>query len=207
MTGKSWQIGAGPGSLLYGAFDRLRRGLNRRLTRFLMAHGVDGPGARILEAGSGPGFASALLGSDPRVRVSVALDLDAEALREGRRRAPGLRAVVGDVYRLPFRSGAFDLVWSSSTFEHLDRPDRALREMAGAARGGCGRVFIGVPYRRGPLAFQTDIARTAAGVWIGPVYDRDRLAALLERHGLRPDRTLIYFTRCFVGILARKEDA
>lgn len=199
---KSWQFLSGPGSLSYRLFDALRRGLNRRLTRFLLRHALR-RGGRVLEAGSGPAYATSLLAAEPGVVLAAALDIDIDALREARRRDPGLRAVVGDLYHLPFASETFDLVWNSSTFEHLDRGDRALREMAGLVRPG-GQVFIGVPYRNGPLWFQRDIPKTSVGVWLGTVFTRQELERRLYRCGLSPLHAITYFARFFLGVLARK---
>jgi SAM-dependent methyltransferase len=199
---KSWQFFSGPGTLLYRLFDRLRQDLNRKIAEYLVRRGLP-QGGRILEAGSGPAYATSLLNEDPRVRLAVALDIDLEALQEARLRDPKLPVVVGDLHHLPFAPGAFDLVWNSSTFEHLERRDRILAEMTSVTRPG-GRVFVGVPYRQGPLWFQSDIARTGVGIWLGTVFSRHELARILERHHLRPLHTLIYFVRFFVGIMARK---
>lgn len=197
-----WQFASGPGSLVYRLLDALRRRLNRRLVRYLVRRGLP-EGGRVLEAGSGPATATSLLSREPGVRLAVALDLDEGALREARRFDPRLPAVRGDVLRMPFAHGAFDLVWSSSTLEHLEEPDRAVGEMSRITRtGGC--LFVGVPYHHGPLWIQREIPRTRIGVWLGPVFRRARLAALLEARGLRPEHVLVYFARFFIGILARK---
>jgi SAM-dependent methyltransferase len=188
---------------VYRLYDALRRGVNARLVSWLLDH-VSLEGGRLLEAGSGPAFATSLLNADPRVRIAVAVDLDLEAVREGRRRDPKLPAVVADVRYLPFPAGTFDLVWNSSTFEHLDGQDRVLDEMATMVRRR-GQVFVGVPYRRGPLCFQREIARTALGLWLGPVWTREELSRALGRHGLQPIGMLTYFIRFFIGLLALKD--
>jgi SAM-dependent methyltransferase len=205
---KSWQLG-GAGSLPYRLFDALRRGLNRSLVDFLAGGALHRPNARILEAGSGPGFGSSLLRAQPHARLSVALDYDIEALREARRRDPGLPVVVADMRHLPFKSGAFDLVWNSSTLEHLNEQgagqiDAGLREMARVTARG-GHTFVGVPYRYGPLGFQRWIPHTGVGVWIGTVFSRAELTVRLKAMGLTPAAHLVYFLRFFVGVLARKD--
>lgn len=200
---KSWQFFSGPGTPLYRLFDALRRALNQKIANYLLRQGLP-QGGRLLEAGSGPAYATSLLRQNPRVSLGVALDIDLEALREARRRDPTLPAVVGDLHHLPFAPDSFDLVWNSSTFEHLHRQDQVIREMARIARPG-GQVFVGVPYRSGPLWFQRDIARSGIGIWLGTIFSRRELAGFMERQGLRPANTLIYFVRFFVGIMARKD--
>lgn len=195
---KSWQFLSGPGSAAYGLYDTLRRRLNRALVDWMTRRA---PARRVLEAGSGPAFASSLMRRRPGVELSVALDIDLEALREARRRDPALPVVVGDLRRMPFARGAFDLVWNSSTMEHLEDMGPAIEEMKRAA-GRDGFVFIGVPALWGPLGLQRAIRATTAGVWIGTVFSRGELAARLARHGLRVRRSCVYFFGFFVGALA-----
>ena len=186
---------------MYRAYDATRRRLNRRLVRFLVERGF----ARdvIVEVPSGPGSGSCALARCGRVKLSLAVDIDLEALREGRRQDPALRSVVADVYALPFRTGSIDGVWSSSSVEHLERVDLALSEMHRVLRFG-GRVFVGVPYRFGPLGFQPCIARSAAGAWIGRVFGRSELRRVVGERGFDVLGTMTYFFGTFVGVLAAK---
>lgn len=197
---KLWSFGGGPGTLPYRLFDALRRDLNVRLAERLFARAL-GSGRLCLEAGSGPAFASSLLRGAGA--FSVAVDIDREALAEAHRRDPGLPLVRGDLLRLPFREGSFDLTWNSSTMEHLPSMDPALAQMARVTRAG-GCVFVGVPYRGGPLAFQPAIRRSAIGLWLGDVFGKGELARRLANHGLAPQDSWTYFFRFFVGVLARK---
>ena len=116
-----------------------------------------------------------------------------------------MSVVVADIYRLPFPRATFDLVWNSSTIEHLDRIDRAVAEMARVTLTA-GRVFTGVPYLYGPLGFQRLIPNTAVGVWVGTVFTRAELKRLLASAGLRPVSSLRYFYRFFLGFLACKQE-
>jgi SAM-dependent methyltransferase len=112
--------------------------------------------------------------------------------------------VVGDLNRLPFADEAFDLVFNSSTLEHLDPPDIAVREMARLCRPR-GHVFVGVPQRLGPLGFQPLLGNTAARFWIGSVFSRARVNALLARAGITVQDHLSYFFRCFIGAIGSPE--
>jgi len=197
---KSWQLGGGPGSLIYAFYDGLRRGLNGRITQRLAHYG--GAGVAI-EAGSGTGFASALLGEHPAISLSIALDYDLAALAEGRRHTPSLCAVVGDIHHLPFKSQSAQIVWNSSTIEHLPDQAAAVAEMARVARPG-GIVFAGVPYRWGPLFFQRWIPQTAVGIWLGTVFGRQDVESWLRAAGCTPIATWRYFFWFFIGIVGRK---
>ncbi len=203
---RSWQFVGGLGSLPYRLFDALRRGLNKQLVRYLMQQVADAktaPSIRVIEAGCGTGFALSLMEGYPGVTLAVALDVDESALREGKRRKPDLVAVVGNLFQLPFRDNAFDLVYNSSTVEHLADPGAAACEMQRVCHEN-GRVFIGVPYLHGPLAFQRAISNTRLGVWLGPVFTRKAVRELLQRCHLRPLTSITYFFRFFIGVLAEK---
>ena len=203
----SWSIGGGPGSLSYRLFDLARNALNTRLARRLYrASGAapDGPLAT-LEAGSGPGYCSSRLRAlGPRVRAT-ALDLDADALALVAARDRALGIVRGDLYALPFRTGAFDLVFNSSTMEHLDAFSRALREMVRVARPG-GRVFVGVPYRYGPFfPFALLPREHPVAVWIGELFGGRRLREVCRMEGVAVEDTHRYFFGCFIGVTLVKE--
>lgn len=202
MESKAWQLGA-PGTLLYQFYDRLRERLNCRLVKFLLGSAVTRDDCRILEAGSGPAFASSIFNAEDRVCLSIAVDIDIQALHEARRRDSGLALVVGDVQRLPFRDGSIDLCWNSSTIEHLETPERALVEMKIVTKPG-GMIFVGVPNSYGPLGFQRLISGTPAGIWIGKTFSHRQLAEMLSAIGLQPVHNIFYFFRFFVGVLARK---
>ena len=200
---RSWHFLGGPGSWSYHLFDVQRRRLNRSLVDYLVSRAVSADESLVLEAGSGSGYGSSLFARHPKVKMSVALDVDLEALQEGRRRDPNLTLVLADLHALPFRSGVFDVVWNSSTLEHVARPSGALSEMQRVVKGG-GFVFVGVPFRFGPLGFQRFVAQTRLGVWIGSVFDQSSLNRLVIEGGLTPIETITYFLACFIGVLSRK---
>lgn len=199
---KSWQLG-GTNNPLYWLYDALRRGLNGRITNKLAAWGLTHPGI-VVEAGSGTGFATGLLAQHPHAQLSVALDYDLEALREGRKENPALCAVVADAYHLPFKAGSVQLVWNSSTIEHLPDQAQVVQEMARVVKGG-GVVYVGVPYQRGPLFFQRWIPNTAVGIWLGTVFGRADVEQWLKAAGCQPIGHWDYFFRFFIGVAGRKE--
>jgi SAM-dependent methyltransferase len=57
----------------------------------------------------------------------------------------GSAQVVGDALRLPFADGAFDLVISQESVEHVPDPFQAVREMARVLRPG-GRLYLQAPF-------------------------------------------------------------
>ena len=91
----------------------------------------------ILDAGSGTGNAHAGLAQRYSGARLVALDLALAMLQRGRRRlAPwkrilrkGALPVCGDMERLPFRAGAFDMLWSNLALQWVNDLHAALTEM------------------------------------------------------------------------------
>ena len=205
MGYKAWQLGE-PGGILYGFYDFLRRRLNRKLVNYLGDKAISEKSCSILEAGSGPAFATSILSCDDRIELAIAIDIDVEALREALQRDNCLNAVVADLENLPFRNNCISLTWNSSTLEHLPNPERSLSEMTRVTRTG-GNVFVGVPNLFGPLGFQTFIPHTSTGIWIGTTFSSDKLKGLMRRVGLEPVESIFYFFRFFVGVLARKSSS
>jgi SAM-dependent methyltransferase len=98
-------------------------------------------GSRILDGAVGLGqLAQRLSGRGFRV---VGIDYSIDAALHVRRSA-GLPAVVGDLTRMPFRSGVFDAVTTGETLEHLDDDRAAAGEIARVVRSG-GTVIATVP--------------------------------------------------------------
>jgi ubiquinone/menaquinone biosynthesis C-methylase UbiE len=195
---RPWLGSERPDSILNRVYARLRESVNRTLYRFLSTRAVSREGSKVIEAGAGSAHAASLFARDRRVSLCVALDLDEQVLRSARERDRSLAVVVGDLNHLPFADGTFDLVFNSSTVEHLERPDRGVEEMARLCRTG-GSVFVGVPQRFGPLGFQPLLRNTSAGIWIGSVFNRAQLDAMLRRAGIVARGHLSYFFRFFIG--------
>jgi len=122
-----------------------RHQLELALTRALRREGVALEGKRLLEDGCERGNLLRLLvemGASPG--RCVGLDRDIEALRDGRAKtAAAVRFVRGDATALPFRAGAFDVVFQSLLFSSLppgEARERAAREIGRVlADGG---VFV-----------------------------------------------------------------
>lgn len=202
MAVKAWQLGS-PETGVYKFYDWLRNRLNFKLADYLVRRGMNRGESLVLEAGSGPAFASSILARHPKVGLSIAVDIDLEALLEARRRDSSLSLVVADLNKLPFRNESVDLCWNSSTIEHLPNPQSALNEMVRVTRVG-GTVFVGVPNALGPLGFQRLIRDSSAGIWIGETFSLSGLKRMLECSGLQPQHNIYYFFRFFVGVLGKK---
>ena len=124
----------------------------RTLLEWLLGHL---PEARtVLEVGSGTGhFAGWLAESGFEV---VGLDRAPAMLKEARQSFPSLPFVLGDAHRLPFRTGAVDVVVFITTLEFLEGAATALREAVRVAHRGIVAIVLnrcspgGLSRRYGP---------------------------------------------------------
>jgi SAM-dependent methyltransferase len=117
------------------------------------------PEHAVLDAGAGQG---ARYPYDYRARVRMVVGVDLEE-RVGRN--PNLHAaVVGDVARLPFASGTFNVVFSKNLLEHLSEPLRALREFRRVLKPG-GHFIFQTPNRFHYVALAARLTPHRFHVW------------------------------------------
>jgi SAM-dependent methyltransferase len=100
--------------------------------------------AAVLEAGAGEGYGTALIRAAGATTV-VALDYDATAIAHAAKEY-GVPAIQGNLVALPFRDGAFDVVLSLQTVEHLWNQEKLVAECARVLRPG-GRLVLTTPNR------------------------------------------------------------
>ncbi len=117
-----------------GHLSRLERVLGRRVA-----------GLRVLNVGCGTGGFTVTARRAGARAVGVDSEPEAVAIcRLKAERANGGGAVLGAAETLPFRDGAFDLVYCFSTLEHVADVAAAVREMVRVARPG-GAVYVHGP--------------------------------------------------------------
>lgn len=107
-------------------------------------------GKDVLEIGCGMGGGTRYY-SELGARSVTTLDIDvprttwaARILRAATRNFPPAEFVIGDARQMAFPDASFDLIVSTNTFEHIQDPLPALRELARVLRPG-GLAFIAFP--------------------------------------------------------------
>jgi SAM-dependent methyltransferase len=116
-----WDPKAGTYGLLTGRItDRLADSL-------LDAAGV-ARGMRVLDVGTGPGYAARRAAE--RGAVATGVDIADELLALARRSNRGIRFLHADAEALPFDSGSFDALVCNFAIGHVAQPDVASREFA-----------------------------------------------------------------------------
>ncbi len=125
----------------------------RRRLRTAFARQLSAEGRRhLVDIGAGPGLDTEAWQHDGYSVVG----LDLATANVMTMRARGLTGIVGSLYALPLRDGAFEAAWSMSTFVHVphDRFDEAMLELLRVVEPGGvlgigtwgGREFEGVPH-------------------------------------------------------------
>ena len=104
-------------------------------------------GKRVLDVACGTGYGAHHLATGGAHGVD-AVDISAAVIASARQRyhAPALRFHVGSILDLQFPDATFDLVTCFETIEHLDDPDRALREIRRVLKAD-GTLLISTPNR------------------------------------------------------------
>lgn len=101
---------------------------------------------RILEVGSGSGLSTQGLKKFFKVKHFEASELRKDLVESAKERNPELEIRQEDIYRLQREDNSFDLVIALEVLEHLEYPEKALREIHRVAAKYC---LISVP--REPL--------------------------------------------------------
>lgn len=154
--------------------DRFYRALAQDSARQVGAY-AELRDALLLDVGGGPGFFAEAFGEWGATYIPV--DVDAGELRlHGRE--PGPRTVQGSGMALPFRTGSFDICYSSNVLEHVPDPWRMADEMVRVTRPG-GTVFLSYTLWYGPWGGH----ETSPWHYLGGRRAADRYA---RRNGRRP---------------------
>jgi ubiquinone/menaquinone biosynthesis C-methylase UbiE len=150
---------------------------------------LDVRGKHVLEVGSGTGHDSVELSS--LGANAVALDLTQVALELTRETAAENNApvdlIVGDTLKLPFRTGAFDLVFSQGLIEHFSDPAPVIREQTRVIRSG-GYLLVDVPQRYSLYTLEKR-RLMRSGKWFAgweTEFSLSQLSRLLQSSGVEP---------------------
>jgi SAM-dependent methyltransferase len=172
-------------------FVNLWLGNRRALLRAVRPHLP--PGGRLLDVGCGSGDVPAFLHERLPGRPS-AVGLDVKPLHVAAV-PPSVRAVVGDVRKLPFADGAFDVVTASLFLHHFDAPELPAL-LAGLHRLARRALVVNdlhralVPWLFGrvtfPLLFRSRVSVEDGLLSIRRGFRPDELRAAFAAAGLSP---------------------
>jgi ubiquinone/menaquinone biosynthesis C-methylase UbiE len=100
------------------------------------------PAAQTLDAACGTGFLTQHLRGDV-----IGLDQSEEMLEIARDRVPSATFVEGDAFDLPFEDGAFERLFTSYFYCHLEEPERV--RFLSEARRVAGELVVAATQRKG----------------------------------------------------------
>jgi ubiquinone/menaquinone biosynthesis C-methylase UbiE len=105
------------------------------------------PGDRVVDLGTGSGYALRALGETQDAGLSVGLDGSTEMVRnaDGYTDDGTIGYVVGDFHHLPLATDSVDHVWSMEAFYYAEEPVEALREVRRLLRSG-GTFYCAVNF-------------------------------------------------------------
>ncbi len=125
----------------YATKSRLERLLlNRFFARFQRM--LDRGEGEILDVGAAEGDHYAFFSGKTLDRGITAVEVNPECLARLKKCSPHVKVIEGSIYDLPFEGNSFDTAICSQVLEHLDDPDRGMRELCRVARG---QVIVSVP--------------------------------------------------------------
>lgn len=96
----------------------------------------------ILDAGCGEGFTLDILKNRKIGKKLTGFDFLEEAIGIGKKLHPELNLLTGDIYNISFKDNSFDLVICTEVLEHLENPEKALKELRRVTKE---YVLISVP--------------------------------------------------------------
>lgn len=97
----------------------------------------------IFDAGCGEGFILKKLKENKIGSKLLGIDFSKNAIEIGKKLHPTLSLQHASIYDIPFKSDTFDLVICSEVLEHLENPEKALKELERVTKKYC---IISVPH-------------------------------------------------------------
>jgi len=83
----------------------------------------------ILDVGAGEGFTLQKLKDNKIGEKLEGIEYMDEAIKLGKHYHPDITIKKGDIYKLPYKDNSFDVVICSEVMEHLEDPEKALKEL------------------------------------------------------------------------------
>lgn len=105
-------------------------------------------GETILDAGCGRGVYTKELN---KKKFAVGIDSSKTVIKDARKKYPGVKFIVANVCKLPFKDNSFDTVICSDVLEHLKDDLKGLKEMVRVCRKN---IIATVPSEKIPKIFR-----------------------------------------------------
>jgi len=83
----------------------------------------------ILDVGCGEGVTINLIEPYIKNKTCLGIDLDPAHIKMSKENAPFCEFKTGDIYNMPFEENAFDVLLCLEVLEHLDNPEKAIKQL------------------------------------------------------------------------------
>lgn len=107
--------------------------------------------SKILDLGCGDGTRLAGLKTKGE---KVGVDISEYAINKGKKKFKNINLIKGDISNLPFKDGSFDFIYSMFVIEHVECPEKVLKEAFRVLQKGGTFILAapnyGAPNRRSP---------------------------------------------------------
>jgi len=122
-----------------------RRGVYEHLQRYRLTMKKIGPNKKVLDLGCGTGYGSRMLyGAGSEV---YGIDVSQGAIDYAKKKYSGPKYVCCSAEKTPFQNNFFDVVTAFEVIEHVQNPEKVLREIYRVLKNG-GDLFISTPNPR-----------------------------------------------------------
>lgn len=91
----------------------------------------------VLDAGCAEGFGLNVIKNKQSVKKLAGLDQSVESITLGNKLHPFIEFTKGDIYRMPYKDGQFEMVMCLEVLEHLEKPKKALKEIMRVSKKYC----------------------------------------------------------------------
>lgn len=156
----------------------------------------------ILEVGSGSGIMVSFF--EKSGLFSVGMDRSVMPLKVAKSKFSASNLISGDMFRIPFKSDSFDVVWNEGVLEHFKDPKNleACKEMTRVSKN---LVIIAVPNRYTVWPIRKTLLKAVKKWPYGyeESYSPNRLKTLMEKSGLNVE--IIKGVRIMPPIKERKK--
>lgn len=123
--------------LVADVYERVRAPLTAAVAADVVALTGAGPGARILDVGTGTGVAAeAAAHAAGEEGLAVGIDMSPMMLAVAHRMRPAVRLAAAEAIQLPFRDATFDAVVASFVLQEFKRYDTALFDLLRVVKPG-----------------------------------------------------------------------
>lgn len=146
---------------------------------------------KVLEVGCGGGGMIKAIGYYRHDLELTGLDISKFAIKEAKKNSKKVRFVVGDIYKLPFKDKTFDAVVAFDIVEHLENPEKAIKEIYRVLKpGGVLHLFSPCEGQEGTLnRLLRKLGWKAKEIYAGHIqyFTRIKLQKILEESKFKVD--------------------